>query len=79
MDKKKAKYYWELAAINGDLNARHNLGCMEGNAGSHHRAMKHFTLAARAGFKDSLDNVKKGFMRGLVTKDEYANTYVLQQ
>jgi len=34
---------------------------------------------ARAGFKDSLDNVKKGFMRGLVMKDEYANTYVLQQ
>jgi len=34
MDKKKAKYYWELAAINGDLNARHNLGCMEGKTAS---------------------------------------------
>ena len=35
--------------------------------------MKHFMLSARAGSKKSLDTVKKGFMRGLVTKDEYAN------
>ena len=36
--------------------------------------MKHFILAARAGDKDSLDVVKKRFMEGFVTKDEYANT-----
>ena len=36
--------------------------------------MKHFILSARAGDKQSLDYVKDGFMDGIVTKDEYANT-----
>ena len=54
--------------------ARCNLGCLEGNAGNHQRAMKHLPISARAGEKFSLDNVKKGFMNGYVTKEEYANT-----
>ena len=74
VDKKKATHYWELAAMNGDVEARHNLGYMEKEAGNHHRAMKHFILAAKAGLKDSLDAIKQGFMIGIVTKDEYANT-----
>ena len=36
--------------------------------------MKHFILAARVGYGVALDNVKKGFMNGFVTKDDYANT-----
>ena len=47
---------------------------MEGRAGNHHRAYKHFMLAARAGYKPSLDELKDGYMDGIVTKDEYANT-----
>ena len=39
-----------------------------------HRAMKHFILSARAGDNDSLDEVKDGYVNGIVTKDEYANT-----
>ena len=74
VDKKKATHYYELAAMNGDAHARHNLGCEEYEAGNYHRAYKHFILSARAGFKDSLDNVKIGYMNGIVTKDEYANT-----
>ena len=70
-DMKKSKYFYELAAINGHVMARHHLGLMEGEAD---RAYKHFILAARAGYKESLDWVKNGFMIGLVTKDEYANT-----
>ena len=74
MDKKKAKHYYELAAMNGDLHARHYLGYIEAQAGNDHRAMKHFILAAKAGFKKSLDDaVRVGFMNGIVTKDEYAN------
>ena len=71
----------ELAAINGSVDARHNLGCVEsraGNnlmrAGNNHRAFKHFMLAARAGNKLSLDNgiyararYKRG-IRKLVTR-----------
>ena len=74
VDKKKAKHYWELAAMNGDLNARYNLGCLEGQAGNIDRAYKHCLLSARAGHKKSLDKVKEGFMGGIITKDEYANT-----
>ena len=74
VDKKKAKHYWELAAMNGSVVARHNLGRMEGRAGNVHRSMKHFVLAARAGDKDSLGEVKEGYMHGIVTKVEYANT-----
>ena len=74
IDKKKAKCYLELAAMKGDVDARHNLGCMEGDAGNEHRAFKHFMLAARSGSTPSLDLVKQGFMAGLVTKHEYGNT-----
>ena len=74
MDKKKAKHYWELAAMNGNVAARHNLGCGEMMAGNHERAYKHFILAARSGDEESLNNVKNGFMDGIITKDEYANT-----
>lgn len=71
---KKAKHYWELAALKGDLEARHNLGCVEGQAGNLHRALKHFILAAKYGYKDSLGEVKKGFTNGFVTKEEYEST-----
>ena len=74
IDMKKAKHYWELAAMNGNLYARHNLGAMEGEARNNHRAKKHFILAARAGHDKSLDMVKKGFMGGNITKEEYAQT-----
>ena len=77
VDKKKATYFYELAAMNGSVNARHNLGCLEWNdsrAGNYYRACKHFILSARAGDKESLDSVKDGFMNRYVTKDEYANT-----
>ena len=74
VDKKKAKHYYELAAMGGNIQARYNLGCVEEKAGDYHQAMKHYILAAKAGFKESLDAVKRGFVDGFVTKDEYANT-----
>ena len=74
VDKKKAKHYYELAAINGSIESRHNLGCAEYEAGNYQRAYKHFIIAARAGCKESLDVVKGGYTVGIVTKDEYANT-----
>ena len=74
MDKKKAKHYYELAAMKGGAQARHNLGCIEGKAGNHQRAYKHFIIAAKAGDKGSLEYVKKGFTNRFVTKDEYEST-----
>ena len=74
IDMKKAKHYYELAAMNGHVNARQNLGTFEGQTGNYQRAMKHFIIAARVGSKRSLDFVKKGYIHGDVTKEEYANT-----
>ena len=74
VDKKKAQYYYELAAMKGDVHARYNLGIIVEDAGNEDRAYKHFAIAARAGSERSLDAVKDGFMDGFITKDEYTNT-----
>jgi uncharacterized protein len=74
VDMKKAIYYWELAAMGGSAQARHNLGAVESEAGNNERAMKHLMISAKAGYKESLNGVMDGFMGGLVTKDEYAST-----
>ena len=74
VDGKMAKHYQELATIGGSVHARHNVGCIEVEAGNHDRGMKHFMISARAGDKDSLNMVKTGFIMGLIAKDEYANT-----
>ena len=73
VDMEKSKHYYELSAMGGDINARYNVGLLENEAGNTQRALRHFILAARAGHDDSLDVVKQGFTKGLVTKDEYAN------
>jgi len=74
VDKKKAKHYYELAAMNGNMNARHNLGAVEAMARNNERAMRHCIIAARAGHEKGLDGVKIGYNQGIVTKDEYATT-----
>ena len=74
IDKKKAKHFYELSAMAGNAQARHQLGTLEGQAGNLQRAKKHYILAARAGYTPSLDSVKQGFMAGLITKHEYENT-----
>ena len=74
MNKKKAMHYFELAAMSGSIDARHNLACIERDFGNHDREYKHMMIAAKAGRKKSLDAVKDGFMKGFITKDEYANT-----
>ena len=74
VDKRKANHFYELAAMKGDVGARYNLAISELGAGNHQRAAKHFTLAAKRGDKESLDEVKVYFMKGVIKKDEYANT-----
>ena len=74
IDEMKGKHFCELAAMAGSAQARHIIGLLEGKAGNRQRAMKHFVVAASAGFRHSLDKVKQGFMDGLVTKNEYEST-----
>ena len=71
IDKKKAKHYWELAAIGGDVNARFNLGNAEVRAGNFDRALKHYMIAAGSGDSESLNFIKKIYAEGNATKDDY--------
>eukprot|EP00956_Cyclotella_meneghiniana_P038413 scaffold154201_cov23-Cyclotella_meneghiniana.AAC.1 len=73
-DKKNAVHHYQLAAMMGHVNARHNLGCVEVKNGNYQRAMKHFMIAAKCGLKDSLDAVKNGFNDGDVTKEDLEKT-----
>jgi len=76
VDRKKATYYYELAAIAGCVQARYNLGLEEERVGNYDRALKHYTIAVRDGFNDSLKKIKQLYRLGHVTKEEY--TKVLQ-
>ena len=71
INEKKAKDYFELAAMKGSAHARHNLGVMEEKAGNIDRAIKHYTIAVGSGQSSSL-NVIQSLSHGHATKDEYA-------
>jgi len=70
-DMKKAKHYYELAAMGGVVLARHNLGILEVQAGNIDRAVKHWMIAAGAGHDKSLKEIRKGYMYGVATKDDF--------
>jgi TPR repeat protein len=72
-DMEKAKHYYELGAKRGDVEARHNLGVNEGNAGNIDRAVKHFMISAIAGLDESLKEIQKCFMKGYATKNDFEN------
>ena len=79
VDKKKAIHYYELAAMRGDKIARCNLGNEEGNAGNMDRALKHYLIAVRNGFSQSLEKIKQLYSYGHATKDDYTKALRLYQ
>ena len=48
-----ARHYFELAAMDGEVAARYNLGVTEENACNYDRALKHYMIAVRSGLTDS--------------------------
>jgi TPR repeat protein len=70
-DEKKARYYFELAAMRGDAKARHNLGSIECGAGNTNRAVMHWMISAGAGDDDSLAGIKNYFLVGHATKCDF--------
>ena len=74
INRKKAIHHYQIAAIMGNERARHNLACIEFENRNYQRAMKHFMIAAKCGYTDSLDNVKEGFKNGYVTKEDFEKT-----
>ncbi|EJK55623.1 hypothetical protein THAOC_24629 [Thalassiosira oceanica] len=71
-DTEKASKFYTKAAMQGCVQSRHNLGCFEGKKGNHHRAVRHFLISAKMGDKDSVEAIKKRFVQGLATKEQYA-------
>lgn len=76
---KNAKYHLEISAMAGNVQARHNLGSIEGNSGNHQRAMKHFLISANAGHDGSMKAIQSGYRDGLVHKDEFEKTLQAHQ
>ena len=72
-DKKMARHYLELAAMEGNAAARRNLGAAEYKAGSYNRALKHFMIAVKGGYTLSVKEIQRMYMDGHVGKDHYAN------
>ena len=72
-DDAKANHYYALAAMEGGVNARHNLGVYEDDAGNWDRALKHYMISAGSGYDGSVENIKLMFMDGHATKEDYAN------
>ena len=72
-DLEKSYHHWKVAAIRGHEKARYALGLFEED-NSMKLAMKHYMIAAGAGYDEALKEVGKGYKTGLVTKDEYAST-----
>ena len=73
-DTRKATYHGQLGAMAGNVKARGNLGCDEGNAGNMDRAYKHWMISVNDGCFLSMKAVQEGYKSGFVTKDDYAKT-----
>ena len=69
-DEKKELHHAEQAAIGGDPNARHILGNIENANGQYDRAVKHWIIAAKLGFGESLERVKELYKAGIVSSKE---------
>ena len=68
----RAVEHYELAAKQGHVIARRNLGIINFDTGNKGLALKHWMISAKLGDKDSLDCIKKTYTEGLGSKIDYA-------
>jgi len=71
-DEKKALPHLEQGAIGGHPDARGILAVHEMKNGRMERAAKHFIIAANLGDDPSLKLIKELFVKGIVSKEDYA-------
>ena len=55
VDTKRAALFNRVGALRGEIVARHNSGCFEYLSGNHEIAIRHWKIAAEAGYQKSLD------------------------
>jgi len=70
-DKTKSFHYYKIAAMQGHAMSRHNLGSFEGERGNRDRAVRHLLISAKMGDKDSVEMIKRLFMAGAATKEQF--------
>ena len=70
----KEVYHLEEAAMRGQPEARHNLGCHEGDIGNIFRAVKHWIIAATQGEDVSMKTLMEAFKKGDLSKVDLAAT-----
>ena len=73
-DDKKQVYHLEVAAIGGNVDARHNLAVVEVRNGRMERAVKHFIIAANIGYEGSMKALWQLHARGSVKKVDMTAT-----
>jgi tetratricopeptide (TPR) repeat protein len=71
-DEKKGVFHWEEASIGGHPNARYNLGNHEGRNGRIERAIKHWIIAANLGDDYSIEELKRQYTQGTISKENFA-------
>ncbi|KAL9179476.1 hypothetical protein ACHAXT_008766 [Thalassiosira profunda] len=72
MNEKKAIHHFQIAAIGGDPQSRHNLGGLEFERGNITVAKRHWMISASVGFDEALKTIRMGYEDGWASKDEYA-------
>ena len=75
----KANHYFELAAIGGNVLARHVLGCFEASARNWDRAIKHWLIGAGSGYNDSVKGIQQLYLYGHATKEDYTKALLAYQ
>ena len=68
----KADELYRKAAMQGHVVSRNNLGCDEMEKGNYDRAVRHWLISAKMGYKDSLEAIKRMLIGGEATKEQYA-------
>ncbi len=72
VDRKKEIHHLEKAAIGGHHKAKNSLGQEEWNNGQYERAMKHTIIAAKLGDDESVNNLRMGYEKGVLSKEDFA-------
>ena len=70
-DIEKGVKFFEKGAMQGCAECRYTLGIYEGKKRNYGRAVRHWMISANMGHENSLENIKKLFMNGAVTKEQY--------
>ena len=82
VNKERSALFDRVGALRGNVVARYNLGYSEYDLGNHEIAIRHWKIAAEAGYQSSLDALKKIYNadgkwpgKELITKEYLESTY----